>query len=93
VVLSTAKSSPAALAAAQGSPISLPPDRVAFSIDEVMEIANSSRSTIYNAISDGALQAHKNGRRTVILRGALEKWIATWPAVAPKPKDEKVEAT
>jgi excisionase family DNA binding protein len=54
-------------------------ERLAFSIPTAAEVAESSRSEIYEALKRGALKAKKNGRRTIILRDDLMAYLASLP--------------
>lgn len=52
---------------------------LALTILEVVELARSSRSVIYEAMERGDLKAKKVGRRTVILNEALRSYLASLP--------------
>lgn len=54
-------------------------ERLAFSIPAAAEVADTSRSEIYEALKCGALRAKKNGRRTIILRDDLMAYLASLP--------------
>ena len=53
------------------------------SLPEVRRITNVGKTTIHKQIRAGALQAVKVGRRTVIPRRELERWLRALPAVCP----------
>ena len=53
--------------------------RKAYSIAEVCEIASLGRTTIYAAIRDGRLVAHKVGRRTLIFPEDLTSFFRNLP--------------
>ncbi len=57
----------------------LPPDKLAYHIDEAVEAGAGSRSEIYEALRDGNLTAKKRGRRTIILRDELSRYLASLP--------------
>jgi excisionase family DNA binding protein len=52
------------------------PEKLAYSIREAMEAADAGRTTIYQAIKDGALVARKRGKRTIILTEDLKAWLS-----------------
>lgn len=53
------------------------PDRpeLAYGIREATEIAGLSRSTLYKLIKAGELHVRKSGKRTLILRTELERYL------------------
>jgi len=53
----------------------------AFRISDVCGRTGLGRTTVYAAIKSGTLTARKCGRRTVVLAGDLEAWLATLPTV------------
>lgn len=55
------------------------PDKLAYSIKEVIKLADVSRSMLYREINEGNLRAVKRGNRTLILAADLRDWIARWP--------------
>lgn len=56
-------------------------DKLAYTIEQVVNITGVGRSTVYNAIKSGQLEARKHGRRTWITSAALNKWIESMPMV------------
>jgi excisionase family DNA binding protein len=56
--------------------------REGLSISEACRIAGIGRTKIYEAIADGKLKARKYGKRTIILRGDLNGFLAALPVVA-----------
>lgn len=50
------------------------------SVAEVIHATGFGRTTIYNAMSTGALRARKLGRRTIIMREDLRAFLAALPA-------------
>lgn len=60
-------------------------DNSALSIAETTRILGIGRSTLYNLIKDGRLPVRKLGKRTLILREDLNKFVASLPAKAIKP--------
>ena len=57
---------------------------LAYSIAQACEIANISRTSVYDAIKSRKLIARKNGRRTVILAEDLRLWLQDLPARTPQ---------
>jgi excisionase family DNA binding protein len=55
-----------------------------YSIPEVCKNANSGRTTVYKAISEGRLVAHKRGSRTIIFSQDLERWLNSLPEIEAK---------
>lgn len=55
-----------------------------YSIPEVCKNANSGRTTVYKAINEGQLIAHKRGSRTIIFSQDLERWLNSLPAFRAK---------
>ena len=53
--------------------------KFSLSIAEVVRSTGIGRTTIFAAIRDGQLVAHKAGRRTVILAGDLAKYVSALP--------------
>jgi hypothetical protein len=71
-------------------------DRLAYDVIETAKISNSSRSEIYKSLKLGVLNAKKHGRRTVILREDLSKYLRNLPDYKSKteldpPKNYKGE--
>lgn len=54
-------------------------DQLAFHIDEASNSGAGSRSEIYEALRRGDLKAKKRGRRTIILREELSRYLASLP--------------
>jgi len=77
----TAEPPPRAEAKSPQSELAAPaiPDKLAYSIKEVIKLADVSRSMLYREISEGNLRAVKRGNRTLILSADLRDWIARWP--------------
>ena len=55
-----------------------------YSIPEVCKNANSGRTTVYKAINEGHLVAHKRGSRTIIFSQDLERWLNSLPEIEAK---------
>jgi excisionase family DNA binding protein len=54
-------------------------EKLAYSIKEVCNLADVSRSTLYMHIGEGKLRTVKRGNRTLVLAVDLRDWIASWP--------------
>ena len=60
-------------------------DKIALSVVEASKLVSISRSKLYLALSAGDLTGRKLGRRTVILRADLDRWVNELPnLVTPK---------
>jgi excisionase family DNA binding protein len=57
---------------------------LAYSIPEVCSLAGAGRTSVYEAINDGKLIAHKRGSRTIIFSGDLQRWLDSLPQVEAK---------
>ena len=53
---------------------------LALTIQEAAKAASIGRSSLYEEIAKGRLQARKLGRRTLILTEDLSRWLSTLPA-------------
>ena len=53
----------------------LPPDRVAFNVEETAELLGLCRGTIHKLISSGALSSQRIGRARRITRHALNAYL------------------
>jgi excisionase family DNA binding protein len=53
---------------------------LAHTLDEAAELARTSRRSLYAEIGAGNLHAIKRGRRTLVLRTEIERWLASLPA-------------
>ncbi|AYJ86889.1 DNA-binding protein [Sphingomonas paeninsulae] len=53
---------------------------LAFTIPEAVATSRVSRSEIYAALQRGDLEAKKRGRRTLILREELQRFMSSLPA-------------
>lgn len=49
--------------------------QLSYSIEEACQITGIGRTKLYEAISNGLLSAKKYGKRTIILRSDLEKFL------------------
>ena len=54
-------------------------EQLAFSVSECALSANCGRDKIYEAIRDGRLKARKFGRKTLVLREDLTKFLQSLP--------------
>ena len=59
-------------------------DRLAYSIEEATEAANTGKTALYEALGSGELPAHKRGRRTFILAADLRAWLEKLPPLELK---------
>jgi excisionase family DNA binding protein len=64
--------------------ISASVEREGLSILEASALAGIGRTKIYEAIKDGSLPARKYGRRTIVLRTDVFRFLEALPAT-PKP--------
>ncbi|WP_375783030.1 MULTISPECIES: helix-turn-helix domain-containing protein [unclassified Bradyrhizobium] len=53
-------------------------------IDEACLVARVGRNTLYKAVDSGALRARKLGKKTLILREDLQRWLEDLPSYEPK---------
>jgi excisionase family DNA binding protein len=51
------------------------------SVPDACLVAGLGRTKIYQAIKDGSLKARKFGKRTIILRSELQKFLTSLPEV------------
>jgi excisionase family DNA binding protein len=54
-----------------------------FTIKDVCALVHIGRTSLYEAIRRGELQAHKRGRRTLIFSDDLERWLCSLPPISP----------
>jgi excisionase family DNA binding protein len=57
-------------------------EKFAYTVAEACSAASIGRTSLYQAIKDGALRAIKRGRRTLILRDDLCRWLDALPKVS-----------
>ena len=61
-----------------------PPDgKLAYSLNELCEVAAVGRTTVYAALKDGSLKARKRGRNTIILVVDALAWLHALPHYEP----------
>jgi excisionase family DNA binding protein len=53
---------------------------LAFTVDEAIAASKMSRTEIYRAFRSGSLTAKKQGRRTLILKADLERFLNALPS-------------
>jgi excisionase family DNA binding protein len=53
---------------------------IALSLPEAVAVSKMSRTELYRVIRRGDLAAKKQGRRTLILRDELERFLSALPA-------------
>ncbi len=56
---------------------------IALKIPEAVAMSGLTRTAIYNALKDGSLRGRKSGRRTIILKEELQRYIEALPAYQP----------
>jgi len=56
------------------------PQKMAYSIKEVLELCAISRASLYAEIGKGRLRIVKRGHRSLILAADLQEWVSRWPA-------------
>jgi excisionase family DNA binding protein len=56
-------------------------DRIAFTIEQAVEVSGIGRTTLYAQIRDGHLIARKIGRRTIIMASDLLAFLESLPEV------------
>ena len=65
-------------------------EHVLFSIPRLLDIADISRTRLYEEINAGRLRVVKVGRRTLVTRAALKAWLEQLEADAPQLEPDKV---
>ena len=55
------------------------PERAAFTVNQFLLWANTSRTTFYKEVSAGRIPIRKLGKRTLVLREDAERWLANLP--------------
>lgn len=58
-------------------------DSAALSIAQTARFLGIGRSTLYMIIKEGQLPVRKLGKRTLVMRADLERFIATLPTLKP----------
>jgi excisionase family DNA binding protein len=53
--------------------------RIAMKPDEAAEATGFSRTRIFNAIRDGEMTAHKDGKATIIEVAEIVRWVRSLP--------------
>jgi hypothetical protein len=56
------------------------PQKLAYSIKDVLELCAISRASLYVEISEGRLRIVKRGHRSLILAADLQEWMSGWSA-------------
>ena len=56
-------------------------ERRTYTVDETAAVLGVHRSTVYEYLKAGQLDARKLGRRTLIMRASLDKFIDNLPAM------------
>jgi len=59
------------------------PGKLAYSIEEAVEVTGIGRSSLYLDIAAGRLVARKRGTRTIILTADLAAYLAALPPAQP----------
>jgi excisionase family DNA binding protein len=65
---------------------------LAYTISEACVVARAGRTSLYQAIRDGALTARKRGRKTLILADDLREWIERLPTIEAKTARDRAAA-
>ncbi|MFZ2030980.1 MAG: helix-turn-helix domain-containing protein [Vitreimonas sp.] len=61
------------------TPAALPTEKLTYNMKEAVAAVGVSRSSLYKALSDGALTAVKIGNRTLIPAESLRSWLLAHP--------------
>jgi len=61
--------------------------RVTYTVDEVAAIVGISRSAVYDSIARGEIPAKRLGRRIVVVKLALEEFLADYDGARHPPTD------
>jgi excisionase family DNA binding protein len=69
------------IAALSAEEVGRPANGLALSIRECTAETGIGVNALYDAIRTGALKARKLGRKTIILRTDLERWLASLPVL------------
>ncbi|KRQ09152.1 helix-turn-helix domain-containing protein [Bradyrhizobium manausense] len=72
---------PEARPPAQDRPVPELPQKLAYSIKEVLELCAISRASLYVEIGKGRLRVVKRGHRSLILAADLQEWMSKWSAL------------
>lgn len=74
----------------------LPPNKLAYSIEEACAAVSLGTTKLYALIGEGKIEAKAEGRRTLIPRDSLVSYLAALPAWKPNnraaPRREKRRA-
>jgi excisionase family DNA binding protein len=68
------------------------PDTLAYSPAAAAKAVGRSHSRIKKAIREKELQAAKDGRKTLVTRAELQRWLATLPTIGRQPVQEPAHA-
>lgn len=60
--------------------------KMALRVEEAADLAGLGRTSLYAAIKSGALVARKSGRRTLVLRRDLQRYLERLPFVVQEEK-------
>jgi len=60
--------------------------RIAMKPDEAAEATGFSRTRIFNAIRDGEITAHKDGKATIIEVAEIVRWVRSLPTRGKLPE-------
>lgn len=71
----------------------LPPNKLAYSIEEACAAVSLGTTKLYELIGEGKISAKAEGRRTLIPRESLLSYIASLPAWTPKMRPAKPQLT
>jgi excisionase family DNA binding protein len=59
-------------------------DKLAYTVAEAVRVSNVGRTTLYELIRDGRLEARKLGAKTLIPAASLRALLATLPKVGAR---------
>lgn len=61
--------------------------QLSYSIDEVSVLTGIGKTKLYSAISNGSLAARKFGKRTLVLKGDIDRFLNQLPQIQSEGKE------